>query len=355
MRKVTTIDLNGRAYQLEEDGYHRLQKYLQKAEAALSDNPDKIEVIADLEQAIADKCERLLKDGKNVVSAEQLDDILQHMGPVEGDETVSDKRAEAKPVKRLYTISEGGVIFGVCKGIATYLNIEPNIVRVAFVLLALVTHGFGLLLYAALGIFLPHARTDADLAAASGKPVTAQGIIDQARERATDPETMHAVSNGIVRVCRIAAQIVGVGFAIIFGILTFAWVWTLWQQLLGRLEFHGQLVFLNGWREAVAITLVYLVAAIPIFLLFRVFDRFAGNSRQSKVSSISEATLAVLWGVAIVGCVAFATAYGGTVRSYVDGHRGRLDIGATHVCVDGNRCGDSSTIEYRPSLHYPSR
>ena len=38
MRKVITINLNGRAYQLEEDGYHQLQRYLQKAEAALSDD-----------------------------------------------------------------------------------------------------------------------------------------------------------------------------------------------------------------------------------------------------------------------------------------------------------------------------
>ena len=56
MERVVTINLNGNPYQLEEPAYDALRAYLERARATLADNPDKAEIIRDLEQAIADKC-----------------------------------------------------------------------------------------------------------------------------------------------------------------------------------------------------------------------------------------------------------------------------------------------------------
>ena len=52
MKKVVTINLNGRAYQVEEAGYEAMKTYLAKAEKTLEANPDKDEILADIEQAI---------------------------------------------------------------------------------------------------------------------------------------------------------------------------------------------------------------------------------------------------------------------------------------------------------------
>ena len=60
MQKVITINLNGNAYQVDEAGYAALVAYLEGAERQLEDNPDRAEIIADLEQAIAEKCRRFL-------------------------------------------------------------------------------------------------------------------------------------------------------------------------------------------------------------------------------------------------------------------------------------------------------
>ena len=51
MQKITSIHLNGKAYQLEEAGFENLRTYLTQAEQQLTDNPDKTEIINDLEQA----------------------------------------------------------------------------------------------------------------------------------------------------------------------------------------------------------------------------------------------------------------------------------------------------------------
>jgi phage shock protein PspC (stress-responsive transcriptional regulator) len=84
MRTVITISLNGNAYQLDAAGYEALRAYLQIAEQRLAGNPDQPEILADLEQAIADKCGRYLGPYKNVVSSEEIAEVLHEMGPVDG-------------------------------------------------------------------------------------------------------------------------------------------------------------------------------------------------------------------------------------------------------------------------------
>ena len=61
-----------------------LRAYLQVAEQRLAGNPDQTEILADLEQAIADKCRRYLGPHKNVVSSEEVAEVLREMGPVDG-------------------------------------------------------------------------------------------------------------------------------------------------------------------------------------------------------------------------------------------------------------------------------
>src|SRR5687768_4168807 len=83
MQKVITINLNGTAFQLDERGYDELRAYLEYAESQLSGNPDALEILRDLEQSVAEKCQRLLGPGKTVVTAAEIAQILREIGPVE--------------------------------------------------------------------------------------------------------------------------------------------------------------------------------------------------------------------------------------------------------------------------------
>jgi phage shock protein PspC (stress-responsive transcriptional regulator) len=199
MQKVITINLNGNAYQLEESGYNLLTAYLERAEAQLRENSDKAEVVADLEQAIADKCRDCLGPHKTVVSADDTARILNEMGPVdasagEGDSaqggaggaSAADKPGEktgagAAP-KRLYLIREGAMVGGVCKGLAAYFNIDVTIVRLIFVALAVLTYGAWILAYFVMMFIIPPANTSEERAAAFGLPFSAQDLIDQAKK-----------------------------------------------------------------------------------------------------------------------------------------------------------------------------
>ena len=212
MRTVITISLNGNAYQLDAVGYDALRAYLQVAEQRLAGNPDQAEILADLEQAIADKCHRYLGPHKNVVSADEVAEVIREMGPVDGGageaaaqaggakSYTADEYAEAvgeasagattppgpapapgEAPRRLYQIREGAVISGVCQGLAAYLNLDVSIVRLLFVILAIVTGGVWILVYIVMMFVIPFAQTSEQHAAAHGWPFNAEELINRAK------------------------------------------------------------------------------------------------------------------------------------------------------------------------------
>jgi phage shock protein PspC (stress-responsive transcriptional regulator) len=196
MNTVIIINLNGNAFHLEEPGFQSLRAYLERAQAQLKDNPDKAEIMADLEQAIADKCARFLQPHKNVLTAAEIDAVLKEMGPVQSENGADSgasagtaPNAESKTgstsanaPKRLYQIREGAMLSGVCTGLAAYLNIDVTIVRIGFVLLTLLTSGIWILVYLIMMLVVPFANTGEEHAAAAGAPFNAQEVIDRAKK-----------------------------------------------------------------------------------------------------------------------------------------------------------------------------
>jgi phage shock protein PspC (stress-responsive transcriptional regulator) len=191
MNKVVTVNLNGNPFVLEEPAYEALRAYLDDAAARLQGDPDRAEIVADLEQAIADKCRQRLGPHKSVVGSAEMQTILAEMGPVEtgpGDEEPGTRRAKPEPQtapnapRRLYQIREGAMIAGVCNGLAAYLNVDVTIVRVAFVVLTLLTGGIWIFAYLIMMIVVPSAKTAEEHAAARGLPFNAQELVDRAKQ-----------------------------------------------------------------------------------------------------------------------------------------------------------------------------
>jgi len=204
MNKVITINLGGNAYQLEEGGYDALRAYLETAAARLQGNPDRDEILSDIEGAIGEKFRALLASHKTVVETKEVAAVLAEMGPIEvdageaadsgaksagapggatGPKTAGQERTAGcgGPPRRLYRIHEGAMIAGVCNGIAAYVNLDPTLVRIAFVLLTFFW-GTGLLVYVVMAVLVPEARSPEEKAAASGFPATAQEFIRRAKE-----------------------------------------------------------------------------------------------------------------------------------------------------------------------------
>jgi len=193
MQKVVSISLNGNSYQLEEPGYDQLRAYLERADSRLKDSPDRAEVMADLEQAISEKCRATLGPHKTVVNTVEIERIISEMGPVESaEERAADASADGstsapppspatQPRKRLYKIREGAMWGGVCNGVAAYMGADVTWVRIGAVVLTLFT-GVMIFVYLAMLIIVPYADTAEDRAAAFGVPFNTEDIISRAKK-----------------------------------------------------------------------------------------------------------------------------------------------------------------------------
>ena len=200
MNKVITINLGGTAWQLEEGGYDALRAYLETAAARLAGNPDRGEILSDIERAIAEKFRGLLNGYKTVVETKEVETVLKQMGPIEtdmnndpgkagaeknasGEKSTDEESGETygRAPRRLYRVQEGAMLAGVCNGIAAYIGIDPSLVRLGFVLLT-IFWGTGLLLYVVMAFVMPEAKSPEEKAAASGTPFTAQEFIRRAKE-----------------------------------------------------------------------------------------------------------------------------------------------------------------------------
>jgi phage shock protein PspC (stress-responsive transcriptional regulator) len=183
MNKVITINLNGKAYQIEEEGYALLHSYLKQVRSNLNDNPDQDEIIKDFEQAIAEKCDKYVSAHKNVIGTAEIKIIIAEMGPTEGSGENSHAATEAPVIKRLYRIREGAWIAGVCNGIAVFFGIDVKIIRIIFAVLAVFTHGAIFGLYILMAFFVPAADTIEERAAAHGKQFNTQEFIEEMKTK----------------------------------------------------------------------------------------------------------------------------------------------------------------------------
>lgn len=191
MRPVTRVSLNGRALQLEDDAHALLAQYLESAARALDANPDRAEILADLEVAVVEKSARFLGPARDVLNREQIASVLDEIGPVEpvgnatasdgtagvaasgdtgsgatlgasagasagsAEQARSDANAGAAP-RRLHQITDGAMIAGVCNGLAAWLGVDATVVRIVAVILAFATGGAAILAYLLLMLILPY-------------------------------------------------------------------------------------------------------------------------------------------------------------------------------------------------------
>ena len=159
MDKTISIRLTGHdeQFRLDEDAYDRLERYLDRAARRLQDDPERAEVLGDLERSVGDRLATAIgTSGRSATSAD-IDRILEEIGNVDtGREPAPEERPDAPPKpRRLHRIREGQQIAGVCNGLAEYAELDVGWVRTGFVLAGLFTAGFFILVYVALAFILP--------------------------------------------------------------------------------------------------------------------------------------------------------------------------------------------------------
>ncbi|WP_034921854.1 PspC domain-containing protein [Gillisia sp. CAL575] len=193
MNKTVNINLAGIFFHIDEDAYAKLQHYLEAIKNSLTNTQGKEEIIADIEARIAELFNEKIKDVKQVIGNTEVEAVIATMGQPEDymldDEIFEDEPSYAKTTntanttgKQLFRDTENSYIGGVSSGLGHYLGIQAIWVRLLWIILTIASSGAFILIYIALWIFVPEAKTTADKLSMRGEEVNISNIERKIKE-----------------------------------------------------------------------------------------------------------------------------------------------------------------------------
>jgi len=177
MKKTLTVNLWGQVFNIDEDAFEKLQKYLSSLENKFSKTPEGKEIIGDVEARLAEIFKEKLGLSRQVVTLEDVDFAIGIIGLPEDfdivDDSSKDESKKTEKSRRLYRNPDDRILGGVGGGLAAYFGIDPTVVR----LLLVITFFFsGPLIYIVLWLIVPEAKTTAQKLEMRGEPVNLSNI-----------------------------------------------------------------------------------------------------------------------------------------------------------------------------------
>jgi len=185
MKITVSINLGGYSFNIDEDAYAELKHYLKNLELHFAGEESSSEILSDIETRMAEIFRTKITTYKQVIN---IDDVRQVISVLGTPEDISDNDGPTARDKfaspgyhRMYRDPDNRVIGGVCSGMGAYWDIDPVIVRIIFVALAL-GGGLGILVYLILYIVIPEAKTTAQRIEMKGHPVNIHNIKDSVKK-----------------------------------------------------------------------------------------------------------------------------------------------------------------------------
>ena len=363
MNKTININLGGVFFHIDEMAYQKLKGYLDAVRRSLSDDPQgRDEIITDIETRIGELLSERVKDVRQVVNENDIDEVIEIMGKPEDymvdDEIFNDDGYSSyshKRTKKLYRDGSDRFLGGVSSGMAHYLNVDVIWIRLGW-LVAAFGFGFGFIVYPLLWILLPEANTTAEKLEMEGEPVNISNIekkirdeISEASARVKDgiEDVSEKVKNAdykkyknraksgsqdfvdtlgkiFVTVFMIIGKFIGVLLVIIAVVTILALLISLFT--IGSLDFIHHDWFMqnaffynsSGLPVWIISILTFVLVGIPFFFLFALGLRILSNNTKT-IGKTTKLTMLGVWLMALLIAIFFGTrqfmmtAYDGSV------------------------------------------
>jgi len=183
MKITVSINLGGYSFNIDEDAYAELKRYLKNLELHFAGEESSSEILSDIETRMAELFRSKLTGYKQVINIEDVSQVITVLGTPEDisnseGPTTRDKFS-SPGYHRMYRDPDHRAIGGVCAGIAAYWNMELWLVRLIFLILGFM--GVGILIYLILYIVLPEAKTTAEKIEMKGHPVNIHNITESVK------------------------------------------------------------------------------------------------------------------------------------------------------------------------------
>lgn len=183
MKKVVNITIGGVVFNVEEDAFKKLSKYLDDISEHFAKDEDKEEIISDIEISIAEKFTAKKRPANSAITIKDVEKVIDAMGAPKDFKEVADQdpdnQSDEESVefssRKLYRDSDDQIIGGVASGLAAYFGIDTVIARLVF-FISVFFGGFGVILYLILWVVVKPAETTAQKLHMRGEKITLKEI-----------------------------------------------------------------------------------------------------------------------------------------------------------------------------------
>jgi phage shock protein PspC (stress-responsive transcriptional regulator) len=185
MKITVSVNLGGYSFNIDEDAYAELKRYLKSLELHFAGEESSSEILSDIETRMAELFRAKMSGYKQVITIEDVKEAISVLGT---PEDISDNESKSTHDKfsspgyhRMYRDPDHRIIGGVCAGMGAYWDIDPIILRIIFAAVTL-AGGLGVLVYLILYIVLPEAKTTAQKIEMKGEPVNIHNIKESVKQ-----------------------------------------------------------------------------------------------------------------------------------------------------------------------------
>jgi phage shock protein PspC (stress-responsive transcriptional regulator) len=229
MKRVENISINGIVFRINDDAYHKLNKYLDALNQYFEQEEGGNEIITDIEARIAELFTERAGGVSQAITDNDVSHVIETLGKPEdiadpeneGDNSSYDCRR--KYAKRLYRNPDQRILGGICAGIASYLGISALAVRLIF-FACFWFYGISVLAYFLLWIMIPAAKTTAQKLEMQGQEINISNIEKSIKEGISSSglrQSFDQFSSEAGDVTNKLFKIVFVCFRIMFGVSLF--------------------------------------------------------------------------------------------------------------------------------------
>jgi phage shock protein PspC (stress-responsive transcriptional regulator) len=216
MNEITRIHLGRQPFTASIEAHKVLKAYIAAIERQVKDK----DVIEEVELRMAELLTERGITGDKVILEKDVNYLKQQLGDPkdfsENDEETDAQADKQSETKQFFRDPENGMVAGVSAGLAAYFGIDVLLFRILFVISTL-AGGWGLLIYIALWLLVPPAKTGSDRLRMRGESVTL-GNLKEAVERADAKGAAKRASSTVAPIInnffRLVLKITGVAFII---------------------------------------------------------------------------------------------------------------------------------------------
>lgn len=339
MNKTITANVGGFVFNIEEQAYETLSRYLKTIRQSMQNEESVDEVMQDIEHRIAEIFHDVLqKNKREVIDGNDITLVIDTMGQPEDfhieDETknTSSKTSEKENStteknggRQFYRDPDDKIVGGICSGLSAYFGWDPLFMRIAFVILFF-GFGSGILIYILLWLIIPEASTTAEKMRMRGEKVDVESIKQRFQNIKKDVEDLgseerrqkinessrkfsYLVNDLAQNFYKVFGNLLGF-ILLILGVVFLIWlvksafssnfIYAITDNGLNEIDLsqYGQLVFGSLLKSNLVFLSIFILILIPIISMlmagFRlIFKRKFKTRVISAIFSVS-ITLAVI-------------------------------------------------------------